>query len=89
MGHLGGLGVARDLAEGFLRAVDEGHPAGPLARTLSVEVLRSMAADSAPWVLAVEVLEGGPLRMRRAVELAGQVFEAAEVEEGEGACSAG
>ena len=67
----------------LLRAVDEGTPAGELARALALDVLRSAAPDSAPWSRAVAVVEGGPLRMRHAVELAGLVMEAAEVS-GEG-----
>jgi len=63
----------------LLRAVDEGTPAGELARALALDVLRSAAPDSAPWSRAVAILEGGPLRMRHAVELAGLVMEAAEV----------
>ncbi|MDB4930090.1 MAG: hypothetical protein JWM10_2574 [Myxococcaceae bacterium] len=61
-----------------LRAVDEGTPAGDLGRALALDVLRVAAPDSAPWSRAVAVLEGGPLRMRHAVELAGLVVEAAE-----------
>lgn len=52
----------------------------------SVEVLpsgrfrvRVWVGGSAPWSRAVAVVEGGPLRMRHAVELAGLVMEAAEV----------
>ncbi len=65
-------GVALDL----LHAVDEGHPVAAPARALAVEALRSTAPDSAPWLLAVTVLEGGPLRARNAVELAGVVLDA-------------
>ena len=68
-------GVALDL----LHAVDEGHPVAAPARALAVEVLRTMAPDSAPWLLAVTVLEGGPLRARNAVELAGVVLDALDV----------
>jgi len=63
----------------LLRAVDEGTPAGELARALALDVLRVAAPDSAPWSRAVAILEGGPLRMRHAVELAGLVMDAAEV----------
>ena len=42
-------------------------------------MLRVAAPDSAVWARAVAVLEGGTLRMRHAVELAGLVTEAAEV----------
>ena len=45
---------------------------------LALDVLRSAPADSAPWARAVAVLEGGPLRMRHAVELAGLVVDATE-----------
>ena len=64
------------LAGELLRAVDEGLPAGTVARELAVAVLRSAPTDSPPWHRAVAVLEGGPLRMRHAVELAGDVLEA-------------
>lgn len=40
---------------------------------------RVWVGGSAPWSRAVAVVEGGPLRMRHAVELAGLVMEAAEV----------
>ncbi|TAK33217.1 MAG: hypothetical protein EPO40_00610 [Myxococcaceae bacterium] len=76
-------GALRARAAELLRAVDEGTPAGELARALALDVLRSAAPDSAPWSRAVAVVEGGPLRMRHAVELAGLVMEAAEVS-GEG-----
>lgn len=39
-----------------------------------------MAPDSAPWRKAIEVLEGGPLRLRRAVDLAGLVLEDASLD---------
>jgi hypothetical protein len=71
--HLQGLAVE------LLRAVDEGTPGGELARALALDVLRVAPADSPPWHRAVAVLEGGPLRMRHAVELAGLVMDAAEV----------
>ena len=70
------------LAVELLRAVDEGTPAGDLARALALDVLRVAPADSPPWHRAVAVLEGGPLRMRHAVELAGLVMEAAVTGEG-------
>lgn len=70
--------VAGGLAMELLRAVDAGTPAGALARSLALDVLRSAPADSAPWARAVAVLEGGPLRMRHAVELAGLVVDATE-----------
>jgi hypothetical protein len=66
----GGLAVA------LLEAVDIGAPAGQLARALALDVLRVATPDSAPWARAVAVLEGGPLRMRHAVELAGLVVDA-------------
>lgn len=72
-------GALRARAMELLRAVDDGSPAGELARALALDVLRSAAPDSAPWSRAVAILEGGPLRMRHAVELAGLVMEAAEV----------
>ena len=59
--------------------MDEGAPAGTMARELAIEVLRYAASDSAPWWRAVAVLEGGALRMRHAVELAGLVIDASEV----------
>ncbi len=64
-----------DVALVLLRAVDEGLPAASPARDLALVVLRSAAPDSAPWALAVKVLEGGPLRARHAVELAGGVLD--------------
>lgn len=64
----------------LLHAVDEGTPAGPIARELAVAVLRRCPPDSPPWSLAVAVLDGGPFRMRRAVELAGLVLDAVEVD---------
>ena len=72
-------GALRGVAVELLRAVDEGTPAGGVARALALDVLRVAAPDSAAWARAVAVLEGGPLRMRHAVELAGLVMEAAEV----------
>ena len=75
-GAEGGVERLRGVALELLTAVDEGRPAGGIARELAVEVLRAMAPDSAPWRKAVEVLEGGPLRMRRAVDLAGLVLDA-------------
>ncbi len=63
----------------FLRAVDEGQPARPLARELAVEVLRRAAPDSAPWLRAVDALEAGALRVRVAVDLAGLVLDAERV----------
>lgn len=65
------------LALDLLHAVDDGHPAAPIARELAVEVLRRSPPDSPPWCKAVEVLDGGPLRVRRAVDLAGMVLDAA------------
>ena len=65
----------RASATDLLLAVDEGRPAGPVARQLAVDVLRLVPPDSPPWLLAVTVLEGGPLRMRRSVELAGLVLD--------------
>jgi hypothetical protein len=50
------------LALDLLRAVDEGAPAGELARSLAMAVLRAAAPDSAPWCRAVAVIEGGALR---------------------------
>lgn len=73
-----GDGALADVALELLRAVDDGRPAGPLARGLAVEVLRRSAPDSAPWLRAVDVLEAGALRVRVAVELAGLVLDAVE-----------
>ncbi len=67
-----------DVALGLLRAVDEGRPAGPMARGLALEVLRRSTPDSAPWLRAVDVLESGALRVRVAVDLAGLLLDAAE-----------
>lgn len=71
-------GALRGTALDLLRAVDEGTPAGDLARALALDVLRVAAPDSPTWHRAVAVLEGGPLRMRHAVELAGLVMDATE-----------
>lgn len=68
------------LALELLTAVDEGLPAGPVARALAVSVLASKDPLTAPWWRAVEVLEGGPLRVRRAVELAGMLLEGEAVQ---------
>ena len=72
----------RTVALDLLRAVDEGLPAGGVARELAVEALRRLAPDTAGWTLAVAVLEGGPLRARRAVELAGVVLDEVGAEVG-------
>jgi hypothetical protein len=50
-----------------------------MARELAIEVLRYAAPHSAPSWRAVAVLEGGTLRMRHAVELAGLVLDATGV----------
>ena len=50
-----------------------------MARELAIEVLRYAASDATPWRRAVAVLEGGALRMRHAVELAGLVIDAVGV----------
>ncbi len=74
----------------LLSAVDEGRAAGPLARALALDVLRAVEPDTKPWLLAVAVLEGGALRMRHAVELAGALVEATErSEESEGDAKCG
>lgn len=55
----------------------EGLPVAPPSRSLALAVLRTTEPDCArPGMQAVEVLEGGPLRARRAIELAGFVLEA-------------
>lgn len=77
VGHSWTIGGAVALAHELLGAVDEGTPARELARRLALDVLRVAPADSAPWGRAIAVLEGGPLRVRHAVELAGLVIEAA------------
>jgi len=71
-------GALSDVALDLLRAVDDGRPAGPIARGLALEVLRRSAPDSAPWLRAVDVLEAGALRVRVAVDLAGLLLDAAE-----------
>jgi len=77
-------GGVRDGVDGIalelLLAVDEGRPAGDAARALAVAVLATEAPGSSRWGAAVAVLEGGPLRVRRAVMLAGELLEG-------GACS--
>lgn len=50
-----------------------------MARELAIEVLRYAASDATSWGRAVAVLEGGALRMRHAVELAGLVIDAVRV----------
>lgn len=50
-----------------------------MARELAIEVLWYAAPYSAPWWRSVAVLEGGTLRMRHAVELAGLVLDATGV----------
>ena len=55
-------------------------------RVLSGVGLRGAGADGAAWNRAVAVLEGGALRMRHAVELAGFVLEAAAVDEDDSSC---
>ena len=82
MTHPAELGRLAELALALLQAVDEGRAAGPFVRELAVGVLRATAPSSAPWTLAVALLEGGPLRMRRAVDLAGLVMELSERVEG-------
>ncbi len=64
----------------LLRAVDEGTAAGAPARELAMEVLRRAVPDSAAWTRAVAVLEGGPMKMRDAVTLAGEVLDAVGAE---------
>ena len=59
----------------LLEAVDEGRPAGDLCRALALAVLASETPGEAPWTAAVEVIEGGPLRIRRAVALAGMILD--------------
>lgn len=76
-------------AELLLRAVDSGEPAGELARALALDVLRAAAPDSAPWLRAVAVLEGGVLRMRHAVELAGDVLLAMDAAQRSARAAAG
>ena len=62
------------LAVTLLRAIDEGTPAGDPARAFALAVLASTAPMSGIWRSAVEIIEGGPLRMRWAVMLAGEVL---------------
>jgi len=61
----------------LLRAVDEGLPCAESARALAVEALRRMPPDSRGWNLALSIVDGGPLRARRAVDLAGLVLDEA------------
>lgn len=70
-------GPLRALALELLRAVDEGLPAAGVARELAVDVLRRSVPDTSAWTLAISALEGGPLRVRRAVELAALLLEEA------------
>ena len=62
------------LALAVLCAVDEGTPAGLPARALALAVLATEPPGSPRWTAAVEIIEGGPLRVRRAVMLAGEVL---------------
>ncbi len=79
------MGVISPPAEGLegvalalLAAVDEGAPAADLARALAVAVLAVEPPGSARWSTALAVMEGGALRTRRAVMLAGEVLGDAE-----------
>jgi len=79
------VGVISPPAEGLegvalalLEAVDEGAPAADLARALAVAVLAVEPPGSARWSTALAVMEGGALRTRRAVMLAGEVLGDAE-----------
>lgn len=69
----------------LLRAVDDGAPAAELARALALAVLATEPPGSKRWTAAVAALEGGPLRTRRAVALAGEVLEGAECVSPDGA----
>lgn len=71
----------RRVSLALLAAVDEGLPVAAVARDLAVEALRQCPADTAPWRLAVAVLDGGPLRARRAVELAGLVLDGIDADD--------
>lgn len=62
------------VALALLRAVDEGAPAVDLARALALAVLSTEPPGSTWWTAAVGIVEGGPLRTRRAVMLAGEVL---------------
>ena len=70
------IDALRRHAFALLEAIDSGAPIGAPARALAVSTLRVTAPDTAPWWKAIELLEGGPLRARRAVDLAGQVLDA-------------
>ena len=75
------MSTIRNRALAFLRVVsDEKNVPHDAVRGFAVEALRVMAPDSAPWRKAIEVLEGGPLRLRRAVDLAGLVLEDASLD---------
>lgn len=67
-------GDLEGVAMALLRAVDEGAPAADLARALAVTVLASSPPGSPRWSAALAVMEGGALRTRRAVMLAGEVL---------------
>ena len=60
------------------KALAEERPAGDLGHALALEVLRGGEVMGEAFTLAVAVLEGGPLRIRRAVDLAACVFTAAD-----------
>ena len=76
VGHVTAIDALRRHAFALLEAIDSGAPIGAPARALAVSTLRVTAPDTAPWWKAIELLEGGPLRARRAVDLAGQVLDA-------------
>ena len=72
--------LPRSLAEALLLALEDGAPVAPLARELAVAVLAGTPPGSPPWAKALVVIEGGPARMRHAVELAGWVLDATDDE---------
>lgn len=78
----GAPGPAQHAAWALLRAVDAGAPAADAARALAVATLAQEPPGSRRWRLALAVMEGGPLRTRRAVVLAGEVVGDGMLSEG-------
>ena len=76
--RVGGVCETEADAKELRKALAEERPAGDLGHALALEVLRGGEVMGEAFTLAVAVLEGGPLRIRRAVDLAACVFTAAD-----------
>lgn len=81
----GAVEALRGEALALLAAVDEGRPAGDAARAFALAVLSTVPPGDPSWEAAVGVLEGGPLRVRRAVLLAGELLDGSAIEGAEDA----